>query len=180
LKGLDTLFENPLIDLTLVGKEYYSALGGALKFVYPDGSPSFKKPDVKPLDLKVSLFISVVAVVLSYLGLDYLNTITSKVSEKILQKERYLFSLNYPTLPPTAMEEQLKVLIQKKENKVLPLLKEVIETLPQGIKIYKISYEGGILKVEGETTKDKLKIINPQSYKVLENNKVSFVKVFKP
>jgi len=179
LKGLDTLFENPLTDLTLVGKEYYSALGGALKFVYPDGSPSFKKPDVKPLDLKVALFVSITAVVLTYLGLDYLNTITSKVSEKILQKERYLFSLNYPNLPPTAMEEQLKVLIQKKGKSVLPLLKEVIETLPEGVKVYKISYEGGVLKVEGETTKDKLKVINPQSYKVLENNRVGFVKTFK-
>jgi len=76
------------------------------------------------------------------------------------------------------MEEQLKVLIQKKGKSVLPLLKEVIETLPEGVKVYKISYEGGVLKVEGETTKDKLKVINPQSYKVLENNRVGFVKVF--
>ena len=142
----------------------YPALGGALKFIYRDRSPTFKAPEVGPSQLKAAAFVLSFLILSFFLGTQLLMRVKTDFYNRIAQKEKELFSEKFPQLPPVAVLEQLKTLRGQKKESVLPLFEKLIDTIPRGVKIYRLSYGNGVLKVEGEAPSkeiaDKLKAVS--------------------
>ena len=176
LKHLNELLNvEQILDLSLVDKELYPALGAALKFVYPNGSPSFRKAEVTFRDFQVFAFSSLLIIIGVFFFSLYTTHLKDDFVKKLKQKEEYLFKEKYPQLPPVAILEQLKTLKETKKNSVLPLLKKLTNEVPKGVKIYKIIYRDGKLLIQGEASKSLAqKLKNVVTIKELDNNSISF------
>jgi len=176
LKGLENLLKvERIVDLKLVDKELYSPLGAALKFVYPSGSPPFKRAEVSLKDLQIFALSSLTVVGVVFLFNLFTGYLKSDYLKRLKLTEEKLFKEKYPDLPPVEVVEQLKSLKAMEGKSVLPLLDRALSSLPKGVKIYKLLYKDGRLVVKGEASKSVLgRFKNLVKVKELENNRIAF------
>ena len=176
LKNLNKLLKvEKILDISLVDKELYVPLGAALKFVYQNGSPPFKKAEVTTKDLQIFASSSLLIILGVFFFSLYTNHLKDEFIKKIKLTEEKLFKEKYPQLPAVAILDQLKTLKEAKQNSVLPLFEKLTKQLPKGVKIYKIFYRNGKLLVQGETTKSLAqKLKNVVTIKELNNSRVFF------
>ena len=172
LKGIDDLFEESFRN-DIVPPELNSAFGAALKFVYKDCSPDFREEELSEKDLKkVSLILgsSLILFIASGLGMGFFKE--SFVS-KIREVERKEFKRKFPQKPAVAVRDQVKSMSLIEPYPVTGRLLRLSEKLAEGMKIYRIEFEGGVLRVVGEA-KDRDLIARIGAKKVKETPEGSF------
>ncbi len=177
LKGIKEFFEEKkfqVMDLNLVEPEKFSALGAALKFVYKDNSPSFKRPEVSPAEIKIFVISLLVIVISFFASAKFLDSLVKDFHLRIKEKEKLLFSQKFPELPPVAVVEQLRTMQKQKKVSILPAMEGLLEKIPEGVKIYEIGFIDGVFYVKGEAPADMLDKIKPTKYKKLENGNILF------
>ena len=172
LKGIESFFERGFKN-DLVSPELNSAFGAALKFVYSDCSPDFREEELSDKDLKkVSLILgsSIILFAASGLGMNHLKD--SFVS-KIREAERKEFNRKFPQKPAVAVRDQVKSMAAAERYPLTRRMFKLSEKLSTGMKIYRIEFEGGILRVVGEA-KNRDAVIQMEAKKVRETPEGSF------
>ena len=165
----------PVVKVDIpVEKEYYSALGAALKFAVKDNSPSFLQNALSKGKVKLALYAAVILLLSLGVSFEVMDQIVDNYYNKLLEREKELFHKKFPQLPTVAMVEQLLTLQPKEKKSVLPLFKKLTEMLPPGVKIFKISYSNGILKVKGEASKEVVNRLKTTYLKDLGNGRYLF------
>ncbi len=165
LVGIEDYF-GEVIRNEFVPPEMSSAFGAALKYILPDCSPDFRGEELSERDLRkvVALFgISLLIFLGSSVGLEQMEKV---ILRKVRESERAEFKRIFPNLPAVAVREQVKSIAGKKEYELTWKLLLLSEKLKEGVKIYRIEYTNGILKVVGEAkNRDILNPLNPKSVK---------------
>lgn len=162
LKGLEDLFKS-VLRIPYCEPELVSAFGASLKFVFKDNSPTFKKEEISPKEQKLLVaFVGLATTVfISYfLSKDFLKR---EILKTLNQQKKELFSAKFPDLPPVMVEEQLKNMRERKGSKFFELMYKVLNDLPQGVKIYRIEFKNGYLKLVGEAQESLIKQIKADS-----------------
>ncbi len=170
---LDERFETVRLPLDLP-PERYSALGAALKFVYPDASPSFAPPPITKGELKILGYSAAVLLLSFFLSLQLMGSFETSFLKRVKAKEKELFERKFPELPPVPVREQLLTMQPSERRSVLELFGKLVKTLPLGVRIYKITYGGGTLKVKGEAPAGVIKNLKTTYLKDLGNGKYLF------
>jgi len=153
LKGLSEYFPNSFFN-PYVEPELNSAFGASLKFIYKDNSPSFTREELSPTEKKILVGIVGLATLLftvTSLSQDFLKR---EIFREFSEKKKELFSAKFPELPPVMVDEQLKSMANMKNDGVLKLLEKAFSRLPDGVKVYRINFKGGTVKIRGEATED--------------------------
>ena len=182
LKGLKEFLEEKgfsLVEFKTVPPEKISALGAALKFIFRDNSPSFRRGEVTARDLKVFLASSAVVLASFFVALWGLNKLEKDFLRKLETVKKELFAEKFPELPPVAVAQQLKTMQSNKKLSVLPLLEKGFKTLPPGVKIYRISYQRGEIRIKGEASPQVVKQLKVSAQQRLDNGHILFEVVVK-
>ena len=172
IRGVEKLFKKGFRN-TLVPPEMNSAFGASLKFLLEDCSPDFREEELSERDIKrVALFLgtSLLVFAASYWGTDYLEDFLVKSVREVERKE---FKKRFPQKPAVAVRDQVKSMSLREQNPMTDRLLRLSEKLSEGMKLYRIEFEGGVLRVVGET-KDKEKIAEMGAKKVKETPEGSF------
>ncbi len=172
LKGIEDLFEDVLRN-DLVPPELISAFGASLKFVYEDCSPDFREEELSERDLRrVSLILgsSLILFIASGLGMGYLK---DSFVRKIRKEERLEFKRKFPQKPAVAVRDQVKSMSMTEPYPLTDRMLRLSEKLGEGMKIYRIEFEDGVLKVTGEA-KDRDTAVRIGAKRVRETPEGSF------
>ncbi len=172
LKGVERLFRKSFRN-TLVPPEMNSAFGASLKFLLDDCSPDFREEELSERDLKrVALLLGTSLLVFgaSYWGTGYLE---DSLIKSVREAERREFKKRFPQKPAVAVRDQVKSMAIKEQSPMTDRLLRLSESLSEGMKLYRIEFEGGILRVVGET-RDKEKVTEIGAKKVKETPEGSF------
>ena len=152
LRGIDKLFKSSFRN-TLVPPELTSALGASLKFVLEDCSPDFREEELSEKDVKkvvLAFGASLLIFVASSAGMNYVERAFVKQIREIEKSE---FKRKFPQKPAVAVRDQVKSMSLREENPMTSRLLKLSEKLSEGIKLYRIEFEGGVLRVVGEANK---------------------------
>ncbi|AAC07665.1 putative protein [Aquifex aeolicus VF5] len=178
LKGIEEFVEKPLFN-DYCEPELNSAFGASLKFVYKDSSPSFRKEEISQKEQRtLALFLGVST--LAFFAYFTLKEPVKKETLKTLnQKKKELFSQKFPDIPPVLVEEQLKSLTKTQKESVLIKFNKAFMKLPQGVKVYRIEYTNGVLKLVGEGNEEIVRRLKPESVKKTPKGTYEFTLVLK-
>ncbi len=176
LKGLEEFLNGKTLRLPInLEPEKYTALGAALKFIYRDNSPPFGRFSISKKELKTLLYAAAILVLAAALGGELLNQVAQNYRDRLEAQKKALFKEKFPDLPAVAVEEQLLTMQPKGDKqKSLLLLQKMVKTLPRGVKIYRITYADGVLKVSGEAPKEAIKNLKTTTLKDQGNGKYLF------
>ncbi|HIQ31473.1 MAG TPA: hypothetical protein EYH49_04855 [Aquifex aeolicus] len=155
IKGFKTLFGDTL-ENPFAPPEMSSAFGASLKFIYRDSSPDFREEEVSDSDLKKAALLmggSLLALFLTTVGLTEIRKETTKAFR---ERERKEFRERFPTLPAIAVRDQVKGMAFVERSPITRRLVRLSENLGDGIKIYRIEFSDGVLKVMGEAKGEEL------------------------
>ncbi|NPB08480.1 MAG: hypothetical protein GXN96_06080 [Aquificae bacterium] len=159
LKGIEEFFGEVLFN-PHAEPELVPAFGAALKFIYRDHSPTFRKEELSPREQRALILLTGLATfafLVSSLGQDYLK---KEVVRFFNDRKKELFREKFPQLPPVMVEEQLRSMTTRESEGPLQLLDRAFSGLPQGVKVYRITYRGNTLRIVGEVEEnlvDRLK-----------------------
>jgi hypothetical protein len=174
IKGIEKVFKRYERN-RFGGPELSSAFGASLKYILKDCSPDFRAREVSERELKryaAALTFSVLILAGSLYGLDALQ---KGFIKSIREKEKELFSSKFPDLPPVAVRDQV---ISMAEGTSFPLterLSRLAQKLEKGIKIFRLEYSEGRLKVEGEAPDKKLiENLNPKKIREISGGAYEF------
>jgi hypothetical protein len=182
LKGLREFLKEKgfnIVDFKVVSPEKGSALGAALKFVFKDNSPSFRRGEVTARDIKLFLASSALLLASFFIALWGLKRIETNFLQRLEGVKKELFAEKFPHLPPVAVTEQLKTMQGNKKLSVLPLLEKAFRALPKGVKIYRITYQRGEIRIRGEAPPAVVKELKVDNEKRLDNGNILFEVVVK-
>jgi len=172
LRGIEDLFKEGFRN-ELVPPELNSAFGAALKFIYEDCSPTFREEELSDRDLRrVSLLLglSLVLFAISSFGPKYLE---KGFMDRMRAVEKEEFRKRFPQKPAVAVRDQVKSMSLTEPNPLTLRLVKLSEKLTEGMKVYRIEFEKGVLKVVGET-KDRNIISQIGAKKVRETPEGAF------
>ena len=165
LRGIDKLFKNSFRS-PLVSPEMISALGASLKFVLEDCSPHFREEELSEKDIKkvsLALGASLLIFVASVAGINYAE---KSFVKRVREVEKREFKRKFPQKPAVAVRDQVKSMFLREENPMTGRLLKLSEKLSEGMKLYRIEFEGGVLRVVGEAkSKDIVAEIGAKSVK---------------
>lgn len=140
-----TVFRNPYVD-----PELNSAFGAALKYVYRDCSPDFRGEELSSGEVKrVALVLGFSLLLFLAVNLG-LHLTEKKVLSEIRAVERERFREVFPGLPPMAVRDQVKSMVGVDPYPLTGKLMKAAGFLREGMKLYRIEYGDGILKIVGE------------------------------
>ncbi len=142
-----TVLRNRYVD-----PELNSAFGAALKYVYRDCSPDFRGEELSHRDVKK------IALVLSFSFLLFLGAnlglhLTEKrVLSGIRAVEKEKFREVFPGLPPMAVRDQVRSMVSAERYPLTEKLIKASGILKEGVKLYRIEYGNGVLRIVGEVS----------------------------
>lgn len=162
LKGIDEVLPKA-VRKREVEPELFSAFGASLKFVVKDCSPDFREEELSDRDFRRVALIFGTSLLL-FVGVNLsLNFIEKGIVKEVRNAERDAFRRVFPNLPPVAVRDQLKSMVGSEHFSAMKKMISLSEKLPEGIKIYRIEFVGGKLKVVGEVrSKDKIIELKPK------------------
>lgn len=178
LKGIKEFVEKPLLN-DFCEPELNSAFGASLKFVHKDRSPSFKKEELSQKELRTLALLLGISTLSFFLYFTVKKPLRKEVLKIVNKKEKELFSDKFPNIPPVLVEEQLKSLTKTKKDRVLIKLEKAFLNLPEGIKIYRVEYTKGVLKLVGEGNEEIVKRLKPERVRKTPKGTYEFTLVFK-
>jgi len=161
LKGFKELFKEVALN-PYAEPELNTAMGASLKFFYRDPSPSFRREELSPRELKALTFLlgaSTIVFLALLLGEDFLK---KRIALAFQERKKELFKEKFPHLPPVMVDAQVRQMARA-EGRLVKKLEELLSSLPEGVKILRISYKDGRLKVVGEGTEEAVKKIKAVS-----------------
>ena len=174
IKGIEDLFErgirNPHCEPYL-----NTAFGSALKYIYKDKSPDFRRESIEPSDVKKFAILGGLTLSLLLFSLLGVNYGTNMALKKIKEAQKREFRRNFPNLPPVSVYEQVKALLFPREKYVLTKKWEtLINKLRKDIVIYRIEYGNDRLIVKGEAKEEVVKLLEPKSIKKTPKGNIEF------
>jgi len=165
LKGIEEHFPEG-IRVREGDPELFSAFGASLKFVLRDCSPDFREEELSERDLKRAVITFGLSFLL-FIGANVSLSLTEKnLLKRVRSAERKEFKRFFPNLPPVAVRDQLRSMVGGERFPLLKKMRNLFQDLPAGIKIYRIEFTGGTLKIVGETeSKEVLDKLKPKTLK---------------
>ncbi|GAB6066547.1 cell division protein FtsA [Aquifex pyrophilus] len=159
--------------------ELNSAFGASLKYVYKDPSPEFRKLELTPSEQKALLLITGLATLSFISYFSFKDYVKKKIVMEVNREKKILFSQKFPNMPPILVEEQLKTIKKREKNEFFNKLYKAFSNLPEGVKIYRIEYKKGILKIVGEADEKNIKLIKTERIRKTPEGNYEFEVVIK-
>ncbi len=165
LKGIESYVGTPLRNRH-VDPELNSAFGAALKYVYRDCSPDFRGEELSERDLRKVAVIFGLSFLLFVSANVGLHLTEKKLLREIRSAEREKFRETFPNLPAIAVRDQVKSMLGEERYPMTERLIEFSRSVGEDVKLYRIEYSDGVLRVVGEVAnKELLKDIETKSLK---------------
>ncbi len=152
-----------------------TAFGAALKYVYRDKSPDFRKEGIEPSDIRrfaIAGGITALLLVSSTLAIHLGGNI---VLDNIKDMQKKEFKEAFPNLPAVSVYEQVKGLISSGDKYVLTKKWEkLLKKLKQGVVIYSVEYNGDTIIIKGEAEENLVKLLEPKVMKKTPKGNIEF------
>ncbi len=174
LTGIESYF-GAVLRNEYVPPEMNSAFGASLKYVYRDCSPEFREEELSERDIKKVIAVFGTSLLL-FMAVNFsLGFLEKRIVKDIRGIEKKEFRRVFPNLPAVAVRDQLKSLLERTNYNMTAELILLSEKLSEGLKLYKIEYGNGVLKVVGEAESKKiLEKLSPKSIKKTPEGKFEF------
>ncbi len=174
LKGIESYIGKPLKN-PYVDPELNSAFGASLKYIYRDCSPDFRRDELSSKEIKWIAAVAGFSFVLFLLSNVAIHLLEKRIVKSIREIEKREFKKVFPELPPIAVRDQVKSIVEKKQFPLTEKFLMLAPYLEEGIKIYKIHYEKNILRIEGEAkSKENLSALEIKKLKKLKEGGYEF------
>ncbi len=132
------------------------AFGSALRYVLPDEAPDFREEEVSPSDLRRFVFIHTLAGAVFLTSLFLSDLLADRSVKKLRDLQREIFKTEFPDLPTAGILDQLRAMAGGGKAEVTDLLIKVSPELSEGIRLYRIEFNGVELKIVGEAKRRDL------------------------
>lgn len=165
LKGIENLF-GKVYRNRYGGAQTASAFGASLKYVIKDCSPDFRGGEVPAKDLRRVAVILGASAFTFLLTLYGFNRFEKTMVGSIRSTEKQVFQERFKDLPPVVVRDQLASISKEARFPMTLKLLEFSGSLKKGIKIFRIEYSDGSLKITGEAnSKDIIEGLKPKKLK---------------
>jgi hypothetical protein len=140
-----------------------TAFGASLRYILPDDAPDFREEEVSPRDLRRFLLVQGTALLVFLGSLAGGEFLLRKTVEDIREFQRDTFRKAFPHLPAVGIMEQLRAMAGEERRGAVDLLLKVAPHLREGMRIYRIEFNGSELRIVGEAkSRDVVEQLRPE------------------
>ncbi|MDQ7038619.1 MAG: hypothetical protein Q9N26_05420 [Aquificota bacterium] len=140
------------------------AFGSALRYVLPDEAPDFREEEVSPADLRKFVLVHGLAGALFLTSVFLNDFLADRAVGRLRDLQREVFRTKFPDLPPAGILDQLRAMAGEGGAGVTGLILKVSPSLREGIRLYRIEFNGVELKIVGEArSRDQVEGLKPKS-----------------